>query len=336
MSMMVQPEQAQIASAIQESDFTFADDGLPIFLGETYEEHSDAWDEVDRSVWDGQWKLAAIAASLETKRGEKTVRDFAYAKKIGASTVRGYARAYRVFGKSGRIPFVPFSLHVLAATAKNPVRALKVANDREMGYRDLKRWIYMGEGRGSREVTKALPPRPSARDSHEVIDVGTTAIDIDDEPISIEDEELSDEERAAIRSDIELGLRLVAAARSRIQSSVILRYFASLEEELDYELEAVTKLPGDITDRVESIIRGGCWLSDQIMKRARIKTPSELDRVCQGLEKAGKIKWSREGKRKHGTAPEMWMPSDMPDGGEFNLPRNGMQPESEWSGEEHY
>lgn len=328
MSMMIQ-EQTQLAPPVKPPEFTYADDGLPIFLGQTDEEHSLAWDEVDREVSDGQWKLAAIAASLESKRGEATVIEFAKAKKISASTVRSYARAYRVFGRRKRIVSVPFSLHHLAAErADNPVRAIKIAADKKFSYREFKTWIYQGEGRGLREA-----PKPAADDQPEVIDVEVSAAE--EEHAHVEDEPIAEQEREEVREDIELGFRLVAAAKPRIKSPVILRALESLEEELDFQLEALTKLPSALPDRVESVIRGGCWIPDQIMQRARIKNAEDLTKICLKLERDGKIKRSRAGKRKHGTAPKLWMPHDMPDGSEFDLPRSGPQPDFEDS-EEHY
>ena len=316
-------------------NFAIDEDGLPIYLGTTEQDYGDDWDSVSESLTRDLWELAAIAATIVTKYGENNVGQFAYDHRTSASWIRKLAKTYRAFQNGMRIAMLSFYHHLEAASAKNPVRAINIANDREMSTRELKRWIYLGECRRSSAQTKELGPAPSKQPEPAVITVDAEA---EDQEISILDEVMTDEDHSLLLADIELGLRLVIAATSRARTKFILRYFESLQQELDWELEQLTKAQGKMPERVESLIRGGCWIPVEIMKRAKINTAGELNRICGQLEKQGKVKWSREGKRKHGTAPEMWMPFDMPDGDEFEVQRSGFQADPDVGGEdeEHY
>lgn len=316
--------------------FAVAEDGLPVYLGETDDDFGEDWDAVSNDVTRNLWQLAAIAASIVTKYGEGNISRFAYEHRTSASWIRKLAKTYRAFENNRRISILSFYHHLEASTAKNPVRALKIANDREMSTRELKRWIYMGEGRNQRQERNQLPPAPSANDKPVTITVEPEKADDDDdqEDISIEDEEVAEEDRSLLLADLQLGLRMCSTALGSMKTRYLLRYIENLQQELDWELEQLTKSATTLADRVESLIRGGCWIPAQIMQRAKINSMPELNRICQKLEKEGKVKWSRERKRKHGTAPEMWMPSDMPDGNEFEVARSSYEPDVEYGEKE--
>ena len=130
-------------------------------------------------------------------------------------------------------------------------------------------------------------------------------------------------------------MRMCKVVRSKLKTKYAARYIDNLEQETNWEIERLTQKPSSMSERVLAYIKGGCWLPDELLKRARLNSKEELNRICRSLESAGHIKWSRERKRQHGTAPAMWMPADMPDGDEFNVERAAHELAVEYD-EEHY
>lgn len=305
-------------------NFSSDDTGMPVYLGETDDEIGHDWDETAHRIDKDHWRLAAIAGKIVTKYGQANVATFAEEHGTSAKWIRSLAAAYRTFQFGRRIPNLSISHHIEALKAKNPVRAVKIAHDRHYSVRELKSWVYKGEGRGRLEK---ITPSPA----DQPIEITVEAEDLDsEEAVTIEDDELDLEDRELLLSDLEFIMRLCITARASIKTRFAERYIENLEQEIDWEVERLTKMPSALPERVEAFIRGGCWIPAQIMTRAKIGTIGELNRICQKLERDGKIKWSREGKRSHGTAPELWMPVDMPDGGEFTV---GYQPQVEYGKE---
>ena len=318
--------------------FALDQDGMPVYLGETEDEIGNDWDEISASIEKDHWKLAAIAATVATKYGENNVGAFAQEHGCSSRWIRELANAYRTFQFGNRVPNLSITHHICALKAVNPVRAAKIAHDRNYSIKDFKAWIYKGEGRTGGRLERnnqpALPPAPSAND--QPIQITVEAEDPDsEEDISIEDEELDAEERQTLFADLELIMRMCKVVLSKLETKYAARYIENLEQEANWEVERLTQKPSSISERVLAYIKGGCWLPDELLKRARLNSKEELNRICRGLEKAGHIKWSRERKRQHGTAPAMWMPADMPDGDEFNVERTPYELQVEYD-EEHF
>jgi hypothetical protein len=301
----------------QNPNFALDDGGMPIYLGQTEDDIGQDWDETAASIDKDHWKLAAIAATVITKYGQNNIGTFAEEHGTSSRWIRNLGNAYRTFQFGRRVPNLPISHHISALKAKNPVRAAKIAHDRHYSVKELDSWIYKGEGRNKR-LERATPPSVS----DQPIEITVEAEDADsEEGVTIEDEELDYEDRELLLADLQLIMRMCKTARAGIKTRFADRYVENLEQEIDWEVERLTRMPSALPERVETFIRGGCWVPAQIMVKAKIGTVGELNRICLRLEKAGKIKLSREGKRVHGTAPELWMPADMPDGGEFQIER---------------
>lgn len=119
--------------------------GLPVFLGKTYEEHVDAFQGIDRSLDARLWALAAVAASLKTRYNDQTVQKFAHEVRHSAVYVYELAATYRKFENSTRVEILSFTHHRIAARAKDPQKAINAANDEEMSTRELEKWIKRQE-----------------------------------------------------------------------------------------------------------------------------------------------------------------------------------------------
>src|SRR5688572_15525537 len=94
--------------------------GLPIFLGKTYEDHVDAFQGIDRSVDARLWALASVAASLKTRYNDQTVQKFAHEVRHSAVYIYELAATYRKFENSTRVEILSFTHHRIAARAKDP------------------------------------------------------------------------------------------------------------------------------------------------------------------------------------------------------------------------
>lgn len=128
--------------------------GLPVFLGRTYEDHVHAWNEISERLEDGQWKLGAIGASLNTKYGDAAMKQFASDVRLSKSSVYSYIKTYRAYENSKRLEFLSFHHHTVAAAAKKevcgstPIEALEKAHDgtdgRPWTTRELKEYVETG------------------------------------------------------------------------------------------------------------------------------------------------------------------------------------------------
>lgn len=111
--------------------------GLPVFKGETFEAHIDAWLILAEEIEDHRWQLAAVAASLGKRYGEDVAGKFASEVGVSAETVRRYARAYRAFQNARRSPILTLTHHAIAARFRDPQRAIEVAEDEGHSTRDM-------------------------------------------------------------------------------------------------------------------------------------------------------------------------------------------------------
>lgn len=116
--------------------------GLPVFKGEAWEDHVNAWMLVSEQIENYRWQLAAIAASLHKRYGENVAGKFASEVGVSAETVRRYARAYRAFSKENnenaqRSPILTLTHHAIAARFADPQKAIEEAEDEQLSTRQM-------------------------------------------------------------------------------------------------------------------------------------------------------------------------------------------------------
>lgn len=114
------------------------------FVGQTFEEHLDCWQIIDGEVQKDKWKLSSVAASLDTKYNDQTVKRFAYETRRSTRRIWDYARTYRAFEKCQRSHILSFHHHTVASAAENPQEAIQKAEDKEWSTRELEQWIKTG------------------------------------------------------------------------------------------------------------------------------------------------------------------------------------------------
>lgn len=126
-------------------------DGLPEFVGTTYEDHVAAWSVVDLSEQRHLWAKAAVAASLERQvnqwHGEETTDLQRFAHDVGCSKrwVMVLGRTHRTFagapGFTCMGPPIAFKHYAVAAayteTPAQALRAIEEAHDKQWSVRDL-------------------------------------------------------------------------------------------------------------------------------------------------------------------------------------------------------
>lgn len=118
---------------------------LPVFEGESYEEHVSTWLAVDESVQGHYWMLGAIAASLTKKYGDDVNGKFGGDVGSSGRRIREYAQTYTVWQNGDRSPFLTFKHHTLAARSENPQAALDFAQQEELSTRELEEFVQTGE-----------------------------------------------------------------------------------------------------------------------------------------------------------------------------------------------
>lgn len=118
---------------------------LPVFSGESYEEHVSTWLAVDESVQGHYWMLGSIAASLDKRYGEDVMGKFASDVGSSRSRIREYAHTYKTWENAERSAFLTFHHHTIAARAEDPPLALQMAEREEMSTRELDEFVKTGE-----------------------------------------------------------------------------------------------------------------------------------------------------------------------------------------------
>lgn len=111
------------------ADLIPSQNDLPVFVGETYEDHISAWIQASQEISERHWMLGAIAASLEAKYGEGVIRKFAGEVIIPAKTIYDYAHVYNTFKNSDMSEILTWTHHRIAAGAKDPIAFLREAED---------------------------------------------------------------------------------------------------------------------------------------------------------------------------------------------------------------
>lgn len=114
-----------------------SDQGLPVFSGQSFEEHVETWRTVDGSMQSHLWMLGAIAASLEKKYGENAAGQFA--SQVGCSKrwINKLAQTYRAWANGKALSHLGFQHHAIAARDKNPEKVLQMAHDNQWSTREL-------------------------------------------------------------------------------------------------------------------------------------------------------------------------------------------------------
>src|SRR5689334_13116143 len=148
---------------------------LPVFLGRTYDDHVHAWNEISERLEDGQWKLGAIGASLDTKYGEGSIKQFASDVRLSKSAVYSYIKTYRAYENSKRLEYLSFHHHTIAAAAENPIEALEKAHDKGWSTRELKEYVETGREPEEKAVI-ALQPGPRRILAEHIKDVALPAL----------------------------------------------------------------------------------------------------------------------------------------------------------------
>lgn len=107
---------------MSEEVMVVSESGLPVFKGESWEDHVSQWIQCEEMTWEERWKQAAIAASVTAKWGERMDTMRAFAAEVGMSpvTIRRYAQTHRVFQIYPRGQILSFSHHYKAASASDP------------------------------------------------------------------------------------------------------------------------------------------------------------------------------------------------------------------------
>lgn len=123
----------------------FTEEDLPVFGGESYEDHVSGWLAVDTSLQGHYWALGSIAASLEKRYGEDVMGKFASDVRSSRTRIREYALTYRTWQNDERSSFLSFHHHTIAARFEDPQLALKVAGDEDLSTRELEEFISTGE-----------------------------------------------------------------------------------------------------------------------------------------------------------------------------------------------
>lgn len=158
-----------MTSAAQQPLFVEVAPDFYEFHGQTFEEHVDCWQEVDGQVQKDKWKLGAVAASLDVKYKDETVKRFAHETRRSARRVREYGQTWRAFENGERSPILSFHHHTVAARHDDPVVAIHIAEDKEWSSRELEHWIKTGEEPAPKGDKKpaVLKPGPELQKIHD-------------------------------------------------------------------------------------------------------------------------------------------------------------------------
>lgn len=130
-----------------EMERQYPTNGLPVFHGETWEEHVSQALVVKEEIEERLWRLAAIYASLTSRYGEASIPKFA--SEIGSSARRIYemAATYKAWESRERSHICSFSHHTIAAretvieAGLDPEALIRQAEDENLSTRELEQQI---------------------------------------------------------------------------------------------------------------------------------------------------------------------------------------------------
>lgn len=111
---------------------------LPVFAGNSWEDHIHAWRTITKEIEDRQWQLGAIAVSLTRLYGEQNIERFAAEVECHASTVWQYAQVYQRFENYERSENLSWSHHLVASYSDNPPAALAEAENKKLSVQGLR------------------------------------------------------------------------------------------------------------------------------------------------------------------------------------------------------
>ncbi|MDT5061508.1 MAG: hypothetical protein QOH63_1967 [Acidobacteriota bacterium] len=134
---------------------TIMEERLPVFRGQSIDDHVEAWREVESGIEGDLWRLASIAASIcdEAQYGAGDVADFAAQVSCARWRIYRLASTYRIFGKSKRFDNLSFEHYAIAACAPEPHEAIRRAVKDNLASRDLKLWISVQKSKGTSVVS---------------------------------------------------------------------------------------------------------------------------------------------------------------------------------------
>jgi hypothetical protein len=137
--------------------------GLPVFHGESWEEHVSAWIQVEEKITDLKWFRGAIVESLDRRYGRQGVKKFAAEVGCKARKLYMYAQTYREYrdeyhraieakgedAESATISTLSWSHHYNAAVkVKDPERRreiLKQAEEENWSVESMNEFIKTGK-----------------------------------------------------------------------------------------------------------------------------------------------------------------------------------------------
>lgn len=125
---------------------------LPVFQGQSVDDHVEAWREADTEIETCLKTRAAIAAAVV--KGAQYGGVSSFAERIGQTRGRIYqlAKAHDLLEAYSQLYSLPFEHYVVASYAPDPEAALKEAVARRLSQQNLKLWI---------SVQKASPDSPA-------------------------------------------------------------------------------------------------------------------------------------------------------------------------------
>lgn len=157
---------SEIAVAVEEG----RPDALPTFEAEDFESHVYAFRQVSEEIEERLWMLAAIAASVSSKYGERSIPDFA--QKVGKSPRRIYelAYTYRAWYQRDRAQDLSFKHHTVAARRdpENPERPIERAIQENLSANKLEETLIAEEEPQNVEVVHDTRVCPTCNGSGEV------------------------------------------------------------------------------------------------------------------------------------------------------------------------
>lgn len=281
--------------------------GMPVFRGTSYQDHLDAWNDVIANVEGDLWKLGAIAASLDRKRGDADVATFA--KAVGLSTRRIYeiVQTYNAFEECGRSQASSFSLHEEAKDAEDPLAVVKKAEQKGWKVRQLQRYLETGLEPGEKSqinVDVLAMARPNAEA------VGSSPPEM---------KVLSDQAMIDFCIDIKRGIQewQTRCVDAKFSSNVLKMWLEEVDDYLEkYTLDSWRKLVVHAWNR-------GKRIESEIADFAGIPR-SEIHSVMKNYEREGvfeKVVRAKTDKGK-GTHPWIWHLVGQPLGSNYVRPRS--------------
>ncbi len=101
--------------------------GLPVFAGESWHEHVEAWRRNADDLEERLWTLGAIASSLTNRYGDRAIPEFASEVAYSPRRIWELAATYKAWEQRDRAHDLSFKHHTIAARSEDPDRAMEKA-----------------------------------------------------------------------------------------------------------------------------------------------------------------------------------------------------------------